>query len=65
MEFLIAIVFGLIVGAVVLFVMISAMKTVRPNHTASDYKRPGSLKLRINRDMYLYKKVNKTKRDNN
>ncbi len=61
----VSLIFGLIVGAIAIFFMISAMKTVRANNTASDYKRPNSLKLSTKRDMFLYRKVNKTKRDKN
>ncbi len=59
---LVSLVFGLIAGAVGIFLMISAMKTVRANNTASDYKRPNSLHLSSRSDMFLYRKVNKTRR---
>ncbi len=62
---LVSLVFGLVIAAVILFFMMSAMKTVRPNNTATDYRKKDSLKLTQNRDLFLYKKVEKTERNNN
>lgn len=51
---------GLGIGLVTVLVMASQMKTVRVQHTAGDYVRPGSTQLTHSRDIFLYSHVHRT-----
>lgn len=61
----ISIIIGLAVAAVVVGGMIRQLKTVVPKKEANDYVKQGSLQLRISRDNFLYKKVERTARNKN
>lgn len=51
-----------LVGLIIVSVMKSKMKTVRPQNTASDYTRKGSMVLTRKSDLFLYFHVTKTPR---
>lgn len=57
------IVIALIVGAVVAFIVVSVMKSklksVRPRREAHEYTRPGSMNVTQSRDLYLYRTVSR------
>ena len=53
---------GLVLGGIVVAVMASAMKSVRPKRSASDYVKDGSLRLTCQEDRYLYQTVTKRAR---
>ncbi len=54
---------GVIGGAVVLFLMVSKNRSVHAKQEANDYIRKGSLHLRDRRDVYLYRRVEKERRE--
>ena len=53
---------GLLIGLITVGIMVSMMKSVRPQNTAADYVRPGSMHLSHSRDIYLYSHVHRTPR---
>lgn len=53
---------GLIVAAVVVLCMRAAMNTKRPKHSAGDYLKQDSYRLRTQRDLFLYSNVHKVRR---
>lgn len=55
MDFLIPLGIGLIVGLIVLFSLLSQLKTVVQKHEASDYITPNSLKLTHRDDRFVTK----------
>jgi uncharacterized protein len=55
-------VIGLVIALIVTGVMKGKLKTVRPKHAAADYVRPGSMDLRVRRDLYLYRTVSRRPR---
>ena len=56
---------GIVVAAVVIFIMRASMNTKRQQHGASGYMKPGSFHLRTHQDMFLYSKVSKVRRQQN
>ena len=59
----ISIVIALIVPAIVVAVWTRQLKSVRPRDGASDYIREGSFMLRVQRDIFLYRNVTRTPRN--
>lgn len=53
---------GLLIGLITVGIMASRMKTVRMQHNAADYVRPGSMTVTNRRDIYLYSHVRRTPR---
>ena len=51
---------GMLIGLVVTGIMAAMMKTVRQQSGASDYIRPGSMKLTNTRDIFLYSHVSRS-----
>lgn len=60
---LIAIIAGLVIALISVGAMMSQLKTVRRKNEASDYKKSGSLRLNENREIFLYKKVDKRRKE--
>lgn len=60
---LIALAIGIAVGLIVVFVLKGQLKSVRAQSRAHDYVRAGSMRLNVQRDIYLYRNVTRTKRD--
>ena len=56
---------GLAIGGVVMLILATKMRTVKPKANASDYMVPGSMNLRFSRDIYLYSTVSRTPRPKN
>jgi len=54
--------FGLVVAAIVVFAMLSKLKSVRRQASADFYTREGSLNLTGSRDTYLFTNVSRTRR---
>ena len=54
---------GLIGGLVLLLFMISKNRSVQAKHEANDYIRKDSLHLWDRRDVYLYRRVEKERRE--
>lgn len=55
MEFFVPLMIGLVVGMVVLFSLLSQLKSVSQKHEASDYITPGSLHLKERQDRFVDK----------
>ncbi|MBQ1412394.1 MAG: TPM domain-containing protein [Clostridia bacterium] len=51
---------GLLVGLITVTVMKSDLKSVRPQAAAGAYTKPGSLKISLKNDVYLYNTVSRT-----
>ena len=63
-SFIICLVIGLIIALIAVGSMKAKLKTVHRRNEASDYQKKDSLKLEVSTDNFLYKKVNKTVRNN-
>ena len=50
---------GMVIGLIAVGIMAAQMKSVRAQNTASDYVRPGSMNVRVRRDLYLYRTVSR------
>ena len=61
MTLLFSAVFGLIVGLIVAFVLKGQLKSVRQQDHARNYMKPDSMHLTVQRDLYLYRNVTRTK----
>lgn len=53
---------GLIVAVVVAITLTKQLKSVEPERTADNYIRSGSFKLNVQKDLFLYNSVTKTRR---
>ena len=53
---------GMLIGGIAVGIMASQMKSVRMQHGAGDYVRPGSMHLTHSRDIFLYSHVHRTPR---
>lgn len=62
-NLVIALVIGLLAGLITALVLKSQLKSVRPQHQADVYMKPGSMKLTASHDLYLYRNVTRTKRE--
>lgn len=64
-RFLIALLIGILAAAVVVLVMRSKMNTAKYQKYAVDYIKTGTYQLNVQRDMFLYRRVTKTPRQQN
>ena len=68
-HILIALAIGFVVAFIVTGVMKGKLKSVRPNNAAANYTRDGSFDVAESREIFLYKKTSKTRKqkddDNN
>jgi uncharacterized protein len=51
---------GMVIGLITVGIMSFRMKTVRQQAGASDYMRPGSMRLHNSQDIFLYSHVSRT-----
>ena len=58
----ISLVIGIIVGLIVVLIMKSKLKSVRKQNSAHVYVKPDSMKLTYSRDIFLYRNVTFTKK---
>ena len=58
----ISLVIGIIAGLIVAFVMKGQLKSVRKQNSARTYVKPGSMQLTYSRDIFLYRNVARTKK---
>lgn len=65
MALLISLGAGLVGGGGRVFLQFTNMKSVHLQRAATDYKKPDSFKLVTNRDLYLYKKVERREKEQN
>lgn len=56
---------GMLIGLLTVGVMAAQMKSVRQQSGASDYVRPGSMRLSVSRDIFLYSHVSRTPKPKN
>lgn len=59
-HIVISIVVGLIVALIITSIMRSGLKSVSKQHTAKYYEKEAGLQLTRNKDVYMYKKVDRT-----
>ena len=57
-------IFGLVVGLIVAFVLKGQLKSVRRQNAAQVYIKPGSMQVTLQRDLFLYRNVTRTKKAN-
>ena len=62
-NLVISLVIGLALGFITVTVLKGQLKTVRAQSRAHDYLKPGSMKLNVQRDIYLYRNVTRTKKE--
>ncbi|MGN1108183.1 MAG: hypothetical protein ACI4RK_02265 [Oscillospiraceae bacterium] len=62
-KLLISLAVGLIIALIVCMIMKSMMKTANPKATANDYIRKNSFNITRSRDIFIYAKVTKKKRE--
>ena len=53
---------GILIGLIAVGIMAAMMKSVRPQNSASNYVRSGSMQLNNQRDIFLYSHVTRTPR---
>lgn len=63
--FLIALLIGLVVGGIVIWIMRSNMNTAKPQPSATNYLKNGSFHLNTHLDFYLYSRITKTAKPKN
>ena len=61
-SFMISLVIGIIAGLIVAFVMKGQLKSVRKQDSARVYVKKGSMRLTYSRDIFLYRNVERTKK---
>lgn len=59
----VAVIAALVVGGIVLGVLWSQLKSVHKEDSATNYIKPDSFQIQYQRDLYLYKKTERTKRE--
>jgi len=62
---ILALVIPLAVAFIMMFIKLSKMKTAVANDYAANYIKPGSKRLDVSRDMFLYSHITKTERPKN
>ena len=62
-NLLIALVVGLLVAVIVTAILKGQLKSVRQQERADAYVKAGSMQLRIQQDLYLYRNVTRTKKE--
>ena len=60
MNYVIAILIGILIGVILAFVQKSALTSVHMQHAAAEYIKRNSLKFSRKTDTYLYKRIEKT-----
>lgn len=64
-RFLICLVIGLAAGGITAGIMVGMNKSVRPQNSAANYVRSGSMHVNVSRDIYLYHHITRTPRPQN
>lgn len=64
-NLVIALAIGIVVGLIVAFVLKGQLKSVRMQERAHNYVKSGSMNIRVSNDLFLYKKVTRTKKESN
>lgn len=63
MGYLIAIAIGVIIALIVVNCMKGELKSVHMQHEAANYIKQGSFKVEEKQDRFMYKKLEKTKKE--
>jgi uncharacterized protein len=61
-KVIIALVIGLAIGLIVVFILKGQLKSVRMQSRAHDYVKSGSMNLTVSKDLFLYRTVNRVRR---
>lgn len=61
-RFLICLVIGLAAGGITAGIMAGKNKSVRPQNSAANYVRSGSMQVSVSRDIYLYHHITRTEK---
>lgn len=61
-SLLISLIIGVVVGLIVVLILAAQLKTVRKQNSAKVYEKPGSMRLTVRSDIFLYRNVTRTKR---
>lgn len=64
-SLLVSLVIGLVCALIITFIMRAQLKSVRSQAAASQYVRSGSMELTHSRDLYLYRRVDRQRRQTN
>ena len=56
---------GLVIGLIAVLIMKGQLKSVRAQNQANVYVKPGSMKLTVQNDLYLYRQITRTKKESN
>lgn len=62
MNLLICLVIGLVAAGIATGIMAAQLRSVRHRHEAAEYTRPGSMRLSHSGDLFLYRTVNRRRR---
>jgi len=62
---LIGLAVGLVIAAIIMFVIRSKLKSVRSQRTACNYVRDNSFRLTNQRDIFLFRNITRTPRQTN
>lgn len=62
-SLLLALTIGVVVGLIVAFVLRGQLKSVHRQNRAHSYVRPGSMNVRVSRDIYLYRNVSRIRKE--
>lgn len=62
-NLIIALVVGVLVAVIVTTVMRAQLKTVRPRTRATEYTKPGSMRVDVSRDFFLYRTIRRVRRE--
>ncbi len=61
-NLLVCLMIGLLVGLVVVFILKGQLKTVRKQNQANVYVKPGSMRITVSNDLFLYRHLTRTKK---
>lgn len=56
---------GVVIAVIVMLVLKSKLKSVKMQHAAANYIKQGSMQVTTAREIYLYKKLNRTEKPQN
>jgi uncharacterized protein len=60
----ISLIVGIVIGLIVVFVLKGQLKSVRSQSRAQEYVKAGSMRVNLSNDMFLYRNVTRSKKQN-
>lgn len=60
----ISLIVGIVIGLIVVFVLKGQLKSVRSQSRAQEYVKDGSMRVNLSNDMFLYRNVTRTRKQN-